>query len=55
LQALLDSGFSQTPRVGADSAAALPHPLELADAVAAVTMAGVPIAFRRSSPARPLV
>jgi len=55
LQALLAGGVSQTPRAGTDAAAALPHPLELADAVAAVTMAAVPRAYRRSSPPRPLV
>jgi len=55
LQALLAAGVSPTPRAGADSAAALPHPLELADAVAAVTMAGVSRADGRSSAPRPIV
>jgi glycosyltransferase involved in cell wall biosynthesis len=55
LQALLAGGVSSTPRAGADSAAALPHPFELADAVAAMTIAGVPMAFKRSSAPRPLV
>jgi hypothetical protein len=53
LQALLAAAVSPTPGAAADSAAALPHPLELADAVAAVTMAAATRPFRRPSPARP--